>query len=133
MDNATLTIDDKINTSWMETIMRYSNGDVHLCGVLLDAIWLIELKKKVHFKFLRQTIQLECIMQLSGGKHLEHALQTLKKLQFVCFLKVCVHLLVKEIGTHSLMLMLRDWFMYIQIIVSLEELGKGDLKVSLKS
>ena len=96
-------IDDKVNTSWMETIMRYSNGDVHLCGVLLDAIWLIELKKKVHFKFLRQTIQLECIMQLSGGKHLEHALQTKKDLQFMSFLKIHVHLLVlvKEIGAHS--------------------------------
>ena len=35
---------------------------------------LIELKRKVHFKFIWQTIQ--CIMQLSGGTHLEHALQT---------------------------------------------------------
>ena len=32
-------IDDKVNTSWMETIMRYTNGDVHLCGVLLDEFY----------------------------------------------------------------------------------------------
>ena len=33
-------IDDKVNTSWMETIMNYTNGDIYLCGVLLNEFFV---------------------------------------------------------------------------------------------
>ena len=43
-------IDDKVNTSWMETIMRYTNGDIHLCGVLLNEFFAYRTQEKSTFQ-----------------------------------------------------------------------------------
>jgi hypothetical protein len=43
-------IDDKVNTQWMETIMRYTNGDIHLCGVLLNEFFAYRTQEKSTFQ-----------------------------------------------------------------------------------
>ena len=43
-------IDDKVNTSWMETIMRYTNGDIQLCGVLLNEFFAYRTQEKSTFQ-----------------------------------------------------------------------------------
>ena len=43
-------IDEKLNTSWMETIMRYTNGDIPLCGVLLDEFYAYKTQQKSSFQ-----------------------------------------------------------------------------------
>ena len=43
-------IDDKINTSWMETVMRYANGDLVLSDVLLDEFYAYRTQEKSTFQ-----------------------------------------------------------------------------------
>ena len=43
-------IDDKVNTSWMETIMRYTNGDINLCSVLLNEFFAYRTQEKSTFQ-----------------------------------------------------------------------------------
>ena len=93
-------IDDKVNTSWLDTIMRYANGDEQLQGALLDEFYAYRTREMSTFGIPMANDPIRMKRQLSGGKCLEHALLTYEGLPFVCFLKELVHLLVKEIGVH---------------------------------